>query len=70
METKLQIWTKRVGGSVYRITNEQRDAIAKLCLEAELRGDTVNNVWHHTSQYFGTADRCPCAHCTSVRIAG
>ena len=68
MSETLQTWINRAGA--VSCTPEQREDIAKLCLEAQLRGDAVNNVWHQTAQYFNYPDRCNCAHCTRVRIAG
>jgi len=63
MPDSLQTWIVRA--YAVRCTPEQRETVAKLCLEAQERGDARNSVWHQSSRYFGHA--CNCVPCRRER---
>ena len=58
--TPLEIWKRRVAGSVRVLDPNDIERIARMCLDAEEKGENFA-VWHNAARFYKTP--CNCAQC-------
>lgn len=61
-------WSYLVRCSVIHITQEQADAIGKMCFDAEAKGENCST-WHQSALYFRGGENCCCAQCHPIKGA-
>jgi hypothetical protein len=59
-EQSLNHWRNRIRASVHMPSNDDVEAIAVRCQEAQEKGENCS-VWHNAAAHYGT--RCNCAQC-------
>jgi hypothetical protein len=61
-------WESLIAGAVRVKQPADVAGIARLCIEAQERGETPG-AWHAAAQFYGYPERCNCVPCKSARDA-